>query len=169
MQDFLMKTLDKGTRQNAKIEPIPLASKVKDMTLKLSTNTESKISDLLKNGPLVLIFIRGTWCPFCRIHLQKLRSWAENLQQKQATIVVVSSESMVNIKSWLQMNPVSFIFASDEDYELGDYFGARIKPNTHFQAVTFLIDTDQSVRLAYRGKRTTENFDAIDAGFAAFK
>jgi len=29
--------------------------------------------ELLKNGPLVLVYYRGSWCPYCNVHLQSIQ------------------------------------------------------------------------------------------------
>jgi hypothetical protein len=38
----------------------------------------------------------------------------------------------------------------------------RIIPDDFFQAATFIIDSDLTVRLAYTGKRTQKNFDEME-------
>jgi peroxiredoxin len=50
------------------------------------------LSSLLKNGPLVLSFIRGGWCPYCA---SELRSWHDVLPALEAaggSIAIVTSE-----------------------------------------------------------------------------
>lgn len=162
IQELILATVDKGTRK--KIDIIPIDSKLKDWTLTLSSMRKVHISDLTKNGPLLITFIRGTWCPFCRLHMQRLRDWVDKLEGKNSTIIVVSSESPQQIQDWLKKNPISYLFASDEKYELADHFGVRIQPNNFFQAATFLIDTNQTIRLAYSGKRTKKLFDEMESG-----
>lgn len=159
LKEWFMSHLDPGTRST--IHPIARDEKVNDWNLLLSSKREVKISDVVSNGPLILIFIRGTWCPFCQYHMKKLRDWTSTLKSKKASIIVVSSESVENIQQWLTNNPVSFMFASDPQYELSNYFGVRIPPRDFSQAATFLIDSDMSIRLAYSGKRGKRNKAAV--------
>ena len=63
---------------------------------------------------------------------------------------------------WLEQNPTPYLFASDPQYEMADYFGVRVKGKDFFQAATFLIDSDLTIRLAYTGKRSKKFFDAVD-------
>ncbi len=149
-------------RENKKVEVLQIDETIKDWNLLLTNNREASISSIVKNGPLLLIFIRGTWCPFCRLHMKRLREWVDKLASKKATIIVVSSEPVGIIREWLEKNPFPYLFASDEGSNLADYFGVRIKPNDFSQAATFLIDSNLSVRLAYAGKRTKKNFDEMD-------
>jgi peroxiredoxin len=162
ISDLIMKTMDLGTVQNKKIRPVQLDEYLQDWDLLLSNNTTSKISTIVKNGPLLLIFIRGTWCPFCRLHMKRLREWVSKLKNKKATIIVVSTEPIDIIKEWLKSHSFPYLFASDERLILSDHFGVRLEPNQFSQAATFLIDTDLSVRLAYVGKRDSKNFEEMD-------
>lgn len=162
LQELVQSTLDLGTKKNKTLEILQLDEKVKDWELLLTSNRKAPISSIVQNGPLLLIFIRGTWCPFCRIHMKKLREWVDKLSGKKATIIVVSSEPVDTIREWLNKNSFPYLFASDEKFLLSDYFGVRIAPQNFSQAATFLIDSNLSVRLAYAGKRTKKNFDAMD-------
>ena len=40
-----------------------------------------KLSELYKDGPVVLIFYRGSWCPFCNAQLQQLQSRLEDFKK----------------------------------------------------------------------------------------
>ena len=88
----------------------------------LSSRREVFIHDLIKSGPLILIFIRGTWCPFCRMHMQRLNKWLNSRpQNKRGTCIVVSSESIEDINKWLSENNFSYLFASDQEIVLNDF------------------------------------------------
>lgn len=160
IKEWFMQQIDPGVGK--KIDTIPLDQTIKDFELELTTNQIIKISDIVKQGPLLLVFIRGTWCPFCNLHLKNLAIWAESLQNKHGNVIVVSSERLMTIKRWLAYNPVGFPFASDSNFELIDHFGVRIRSNQFSQAATFLIDSNLTVRLVYKGKRNMTNFEAMD-------
>ncbi|GHC48838.1 peroxiredoxin-like family protein [Roseibacillus persicicus] len=52
-----------------------------DFTLKNATGEEVTLSTLLKDGPVILTWYRGSWCPYCNI---ALRSYQENLDKFKA-------------------------------------------------------------------------------------
>ncbi len=147
---------------NPHLPLLPVGSLVKDFNLNLSNGRTIELEQVVKNGPLVLVFIRGTWCPFCRMHLSRLSKWVEKLKNKTATVIVVSTESVPVIKKWLQENQMLYLFASDEKFELSNYFGAHIDPNDFANAATFVIDSDKKIKMAYNGKRTDGNFEKIN-------
>ncbi|MCG6148434.1 hypothetical protein EHQ96_13440 [Leptospira levettii] len=160
LKDWFMMQFDGSV--DLSIQPLPLDYKVQDWELILSSNQKIKISEIISRGPLILVFIRGTWCPFCQIHLKNLSEWATSLNEKEGNVIVVSTEPIHVLKSWLNLNPMNFLFASDSTLELCQYFGVRIQPNDFAQAATFLIDSDLTIRLAYKGKRTQKNFDEVE-------
>ena len=161
--ELLAKAADPATKNRSKLKTLEVDQYVKDTELKLSTNLTVTLSSLVNRNPVLLVFIRGTWCPFCRLHMSKLSKWKASLESKmKITTIVVSSEPMPVIREWLDKNPLPYIFASDIDYELADYFGVRLPDQNYFEGATFLINTDSKVSLAYVGKRSKKNFDVID-------
>lgn len=160
ISELILSITDHGL--SSEISLLPVGTIVEDFTLTLSSKRQLPLEQVLANGPLVLVFIRGTWCPFCRLHLSRLRTWVEKLKNKHATVVVVSTESVDNIQKWLKDNPVSYIFASDVNFELSNYFGVHINANDFANAATFVIDTNRKLKLAYKGKRTKANFSEVD-------
>ncbi|MFT6632688.1 MAG: peroxiredoxin [Bacteriovoracaceae bacterium] len=163
IQELMLYALDPGISKNIKVADA--GTLIQDKTILLSSKRKVLIKELVKNGPLLLTFIRGTWCPFCRLHMQRLRDWAGKLEGRNGSIIVLSSEPISEINQWLESNPVPYMFASDEGSELADYFGVRVKPNKFFQAATFIIDSDLTVRLAYTGKRTKALFKTLNDEF----
>lgn len=153
---------DPGTSSTLELG-LGINDKIKNFEIKLTNNRSVLVENLLKNGPLILVFIRGTWCPFCRMHMARLNKW---LQQRESTKkgmrIVISSEPAEKINKWLENNPMSLIFASDENFELSKYFGVKIPKKDNSQAATFLIDVDKTIRLAYKGKRNTQNFSELE-------
>lgn len=160
IQELMVNIIDLGVSK--KISPLQAGHLLEDKTVLLSSKREVKISDLVKNGPLLLTFIRGTWCPFCRMHMQKLRDWVNKLEGRNSTIIVISSETPEQINSWLEKNPVPYLFGSDSSYYLSNYFGVKRKEKPFAQAATFMIDSDLSVLLAYSGKRTSSYYKKLN-------
>ncbi len=123
-----------------------------DLEIKLSSTRLLKLEELLLNAPVLLVFIKGTWCPFCRLHLSRMRSWNEKLKN-QSSIIVVSSETIEQINQWLKNNPVNYLFASDENSTLGKEFGVWVESMDFNQASTFLIDKGGVIRTAFVNRR----------------
>lgn len=51
------------------------------------------LSDNLRNGPVVLVFYRGNWCPYCSRYLAELSDALSDIKSAGAQLVGVSPES----------------------------------------------------------------------------
>ena len=50
-------------------------AKAPDFTGFDQNGNEIKLKDLVKKGPVVLVFYRGYWCPYCNKALKRLEEW----------------------------------------------------------------------------------------------
>ncbi|MDD0852245.1 redoxin domain-containing protein [Halobacteriovorax sp. GB3] len=126
---------------------------VDNFQIRLVNNLDFDLFRSLKHGPVVLNFIMGTWCPFCANHLKKIRKWQESFNNK-ATILIISAESSENLRAWLDQNPMSYLFASDEECEIIHRFGQKKVFMKMATPATYLIDRDKVIKMAFKGVRT---------------
>ena len=77
------------------------------------TNIDS--STLLKNGPLVIAFYRGGWCPYCNLELKALQEALPQIQEKGAQLIAITPESPDNSLSTKEKNELSFEILTDKD------------------------------------------------------
>ena len=83
------------------------------------------LKQLLAEGPVVLTFYRGGWCPYCNI---QLRAYQENLEAFQAlgaNLVAISPELPDNSLSTAEKNELAFAVLSDTGNKVADAFGLR--------------------------------------------
>jgi len=73
-------------------------------------NAESKLvslSDILKEGPVILNWYRGGWCPYCNMTLQALQQELANYQSLGAQLIAITPElpdnSLTTLYSSLMM------------------------------------------------------------------
>lgn len=69
-----------------------VGDKAPDFSLPSAVETIVTLSELLQKGPVVLIWYRGEWCPYCNIYLQDIQDHAEQFKQSGASIVAISPE-----------------------------------------------------------------------------
>jgi len=82
------------------------------------------------NGPVVLIFIRGQWCPFCNRHLSHIQDSLSLIYSKGASVVVVSPEKSEFIKKTIEKTGAEFSILYDEGYKISDAFDLTFKPDS---------------------------------------
>ncbi len=70
------KTLDKNkivSADDAAKNALNVGAKMPSFSLKDSNGKTVNSDDLLKQGNLVVVFYRGSWCPFCNLYLRNLQ------------------------------------------------------------------------------------------------
>lgn len=96
-------------------------------TLKDADGNAHSSEALLAQGPLVVTFYRGVWCPYCNMDLQALEANLPALQKYGAKLVAISPQAPVSSRRSARENKVSFPILSDPGNEVADAFGLRFK------------------------------------------
>ena len=65
-------------------------------SLKDSTGKTVESSELLKQGNLVVVFYRGSWCPFCNLYLRNLQKNLTQIKAAGGNLVAISVENPDN-------------------------------------------------------------------------
>jgi peroxiredoxin len=66
-----------------------------------------------KGQPLVIIFYRANWCPFCNAHLSDLQSYFKPLMKLGYKLIAISTESVENLKTTKENNFLKYTLLSD--------------------------------------------------------
>lgn len=72
------------------------------------------LSEILKNGPAVLIFYRGQWCPYCNKQLSQLNDSLSLITEKKGTVLTITPETTDNIKKTVEKTKASFSIVEDK-------------------------------------------------------
>ncbi len=88
-----------------------------------------KLAEALGAGPVVLIFYRGQWCPFCNRHLKKLEGRLSQIYDKGASVIAVSPEKSEFLARTAEKTGVSFRLLHDENYHISDAFDLTFRPS----------------------------------------
>ena len=81
------------------------------------------LAQLWQKGPLIVVFYRGGWCPYCNL---ELRAWQQLLPQVKAQgaqLVAISPQSPDNSLSTQEKNSLAFEVLSDSSLQAADGFG----------------------------------------------
>lgn len=111
------------------------------------------LSQLLERGPLMLNFIRGTWCMFCRSHMGSVHRWLKEVR-KNVTVLVITNESLERVREWKAKEQMSYLMASDPEQGIISQFGLELTDEEFARPAVFLIDMDGQIRMAHYAKRT---------------
>ncbi len=120
-----------------------------------ANNKEYYLADNLKNGPVVVIFYRGEWCPICNRHLGNIQDSLTYITQRGATVIAVSPQKPDYLNKMAKKTEARFRFLYDEGYKISDAFDVTFTPtkkqlfvyNTGLNAKLSKSQSDESQRL----------------------
>src|SRR5438874_5956090 len=98
-----------------------------EFSLKDADGHEVSSRVLLANGPLVVTFYRGVWCPYCNMDLQALQEALPAIVERGAQLVAISPQIQSNSRKSQRENKVSFPILSDPGNEIAARFGLRFE------------------------------------------
>ena len=156
-----------------------------DFTLPDATGKSVTLSDLLANGPVVINFYRGQWCPYCNLEIRAFQSLLPEFQQANAQVIAISPELPDNALSIAEKHSLVFPVLSDvgnvvaRSYGLVFALAESLRPlykgfgidipasngdDTYELPVpaTYVIDSSGKVRYAYANADYTQRAEPND-------
>ncbi|PWC78985.1 peroxiredoxin-like family protein [Azospirillum sp. TSH64] len=82
---------------------------------------------LLAEGPLVVSFYRGVWCPYCNMELQALQAALPTFQSLGANLLAISPQTAPNSRKSVRQNALDFPILSDPRNDVAAAFGLRFE------------------------------------------
>ncbi len=84
-----------------------------DFTLPGVDGEQVSLAKLLTDGPVVLAFYRGGWCPYCNLELRALQAALADITAVGATLVAISPQLPDNSLSTAEKLELAFPVLSD--------------------------------------------------------
>ena len=72
----------------------------------------------LKKGPVVLVFYRGQWCPYCNKQLKQLEDSLIFIKDKSASLVAIAPETPKNILKTVGKTKATYPVLYDEGLKI---------------------------------------------------
>jgi peroxiredoxin Q/BCP len=139
---------------------------VDDFELPDETGTPRRLSELLRNGPVVLFFYPAAMTPGCTKESCHFRDLAGEFAAVGAQRVGISRDAVDKQHEFSTKHDFDFPLLSDPDRTVAELFGVKrgfagLSPN---QRVTFVIDTDRRIlaRIASEVRMHTHADQALD-------
>jgi peroxiredoxin len=129
---------------------LKVGDKAPAFTLKDPNGNDVSSAGLLAQGPLVVSFYRGVWCPYCNLDLQALEEALPEFERRGARLVAISPQTPVNSRKSVRQNALSFPILSDADNDVAATFGLR------FELPDYLIELYKSA-----GKIDLPSFNGV--------
>ncbi|MET7695345.1 peroxiredoxin-like family protein [Streptomyces sp. NPDC005483] len=168
---------------------LAVGAKAPRFSLPSATGQTLALDDLLTDGPVVLTFYRGAWCPYCNIALRSLQQHHEAISARGARLVAVSPQIPDESLTLAEKHELAFDILSDIGSETAKQYGLAFDlpddlatvydklgfdlqrvndghPRTLPLPATYVIDRDGTIRWAFVNTDYTtraEPADILDA------
>jgi peroxiredoxin len=147
--------------------------KAKDFTLNNSVGVPVNLFEQLSNGPVVLTFYRGGWCPFCNIQLRAYQNILLEIEALGGQLIALSPQSPDNTLSQQEKEDLRFQVLSDTNGLAAAFYNVLFDVPSYIQEImtnklkrnlaeynatdrwilpipsTFIIDKSGVIRSAY--------------------
>lgn len=87
------------------------------------------LADVLADGPVVLSFYRGSWCPFCNLELRAMQQELANAEAANVTLVAISPNTPDISSEFAKEIEVTFPVLSDVDNAVARQFNIVFEIN----------------------------------------
>lgn len=84
-------------------------------------------ADLLARGPLVILFFRGRWCPYCVATLEAWQEIYPAMQQLGASLVAISPQTLKQTSLMAEQHQLRFPVLSDAEGQVAQQFKVAYK------------------------------------------
>lgn len=113
--------------QEATKDVLKNGSTISSFELRNHLGENKKLADFLKQGPVVLSFYRGGWCPFCNNELKDLREISERVRALGGQILALSPEASHKLRQTQEHHKLPFELLSDAGNKVARQFGVAFE------------------------------------------
>jgi len=96
-----------------KILKIDPGEKAPDFTLSNAIGETVNLYNRLESNKIVLVFYRGTWCPYCNLTLSQYQSILQDIKSQHGELIAISSQTPDESLSIKEKNSLEFEVLSD--------------------------------------------------------
>jgi peroxiredoxin len=117
------------------------------LTLNLTGGDTVSVPDVFDGGYGVVLFNRGSWCPYCNAQLRAFQRANESLAEVGARVVALSVEDEATTAEWIAKQGFTFpVGYSADAAAISAVTGAFVDPTGGFlQSTGFVLDPEGNV------------------------
>ncbi|MBI2935872.1 MAG: AhpC/TSA family protein [Chloroflexi bacterium] len=120
--------------------------KAPDFTLPSTDGSQFTLSDYWQEGPAVLVFYRGDFCPACNLYLHSLQESVGRFTEAGARIVAISSDRAEVERQTVQRHQLAFPVLSDPQHQAVDAYDVVYNEREgHAEPAAFVITQEGAV------------------------
>ena len=97
-----------------------------------AVGNEVSLYDSLERGPVVLVWYRGGWCPYCNLQLQHIQKKLSEIQQAGGQVIAITPELPDKTMTTKERHMLEFQVLSDVNNRVADKYRLAYAVPDHF-------------------------------------
>ena len=121
---------------------IPVGWTAPNVELKNAEGETVKLNEIYAQGPTVVAFYRGGWCPFCNQQLREWQDYASDFEEAGVNVFFITPESVENVNGSIEKTETTYSVLSDSEHEAAELFNVifRVDGKTQQRYKGFGVD-----------------------------
>ncbi|MEO0540864.1 MAG: peroxiredoxin-like family protein [Cyanobacteria bacterium P01_A01_bin.105] len=160
-------------------------SQAPDFSLPNAVGQRVNLSQLLTQGPVIINFYRGEWCPYCNLELRAFQALLPEFKKAGAQLIAISPELPDHSLSVTEKHALEFAVLSDVGNTVAKQYGLVFTLDPSLQPIyqqfgldipahngderyelpmpaTYVIDRDGTIRYAFIEADYTQRAEPAD-------
>ena len=185
IQDTMAAATDALESSGLANQALTVGDAAPDFELPDATGKSVRLSELLAQGPVVINFYRGEWCPYCNLELRAFQDLLPEFQQAGASLIAISPELPDHSLSVTEKHNLEFAVLSDVGNNVSRQYGLVFTLDKSLQPIyknfgidipasngddsyelpmpaTYVIDQSSRIRYAYAEADYTQRAEPQD-------
>jgi peroxiredoxin len=104
-----------------------IGEKAPDFTLPDAKGGHVRLADRLAEGPVVITFYRGSWCPYCNLELRAYQAALPGFRAAGASLMAISPQLPDDAMSMTEKHSLEYDVLSDVEQTVLDAFKIRFE------------------------------------------
>jgi peroxiredoxin len=129
-KSLLAGQIDQARAYGIPEQSLQVGATAPNFSLPNATGEVIELRQLLEHGPVVLVFYRGGWCPYCNIQLRSYQNILNIMKQMRSCLVAISPETPDNTVETKNREKLEFPVLSDTNNMVARQFGLVFSVST---------------------------------------
>jgi peroxiredoxin len=178
ISQYINTLIASGVEKNA----LKVGEKAPSFTLPDALGRQVSLAGFLQQGPVVVTFYRGEWCPYCNLQLHAYQQVLPQIKELGANLIAISPQTPDHSLSMSEKHELAFPVLSDQGNQVARQFGLvysiEEQTRTLFKSLgsdlsafngdeswelpvpgTFIISQDGTIRLTYADANYTQRLE----------
>jgi len=114
---------------------IQIGEKAPSFSLTNAQGEMTTLANTLKKGPVVLVFYRGAWCPYCNMQLRSLKQNLPEFKKYNAQLITITPQTPDKSAEQFEKEGFPFEVLTDTDYQVMKDYKLYFEPPQNLVAL----------------------------------